>query len=59
MSRDPRFDGKFFVGVLTTGIYCRTVCPAVAPKEQNVRYFDSAVKAAQAGLRPCLSYNFV
>ena len=54
MSRDPRFDGKFFVGVLTTGIYCRTVCPAVAPKEQNVRYFGSAVKAAQAGLRPCL-----
>ncbi|MEM6251025.1 Ada metal-binding domain-containing protein [Shewanella vaxholmensis] len=54
MSRDPRFDGKFFVGVLTTGIYCRTVCPAVAPKEQNVRYFDSAIKAAQAGLRPCL-----
>ncbi|MCI2965050.1 MULTISPECIES: DNA-3-methyladenine glycosylase 2 family protein [Shewanella] len=54
MSRDPRFDGKFFVGVLTTGIYCRTVCPAVAPKEQNVRYFDSAVKAALAGLRPCL-----
>ncbi|WP_259650356.1 AlkA N-terminal domain-containing protein [Shewanella morhuae] len=54
MSRDVRFDGKFFVGVLTTGIYCRTVCPAVAPKEQNVRYFDSAVKAAQAGLRPCL-----
>lgn len=53
-SRDPRFDGKFFVGVLTTGIYCRTVCPAVAPKEENVRYFDSAIKAAQAGLRPCL-----
>lgn len=54
ISRDPRFDGKFFVGVLTTGIYCRTVCPAVAPKEENVRYFDSAIKAAQAGLRPCL-----
>lgn len=54
MSRDPRFDGKFFVGVLSTGIYCRTVCPAIAPKEVNVRYFDSAVKAAQAGLRPCL-----
>ncbi|ASK69828.1 alcohol dehydrogenase [Shewanella bicestrii] len=54
MSRDPRFDGKFFVGVLSTGIYCRTVCPAVAPKEENVRYFDSAIKAAQAGLRPCL-----
>ena len=54
ISRDPRFDGKFFVGVLSTGIYCRTVCPAVAPKEENVRYFDSAIKAAQAGLRPCL-----
>lgn len=54
ISRDPRFDGKFFVGVLSTGIYCRTVCPAIAPKEKNVRYFDSAVKAAQAGLRPCL-----
>ena len=54
MSRDPRFDGKFFVGVLSTGIYCRTVCPAVAPKEENVRYFDSVIKAALAGLRPCL-----
>ena len=54
ISRDPRFDGKFFVGVLSTGIYCRTVCPAVAPKEENVRYFDSAIKAALAGLRPCL-----
>ncbi|MEL4272239.1 DNA-3-methyladenine glycosylase 2 family protein [Shewanella xiamenensis] len=54
ISRDPRFDGKFFVGVLSTGIYCRTVCPAVAPKEENVRYFDSAIKAAQAGLRSCL-----
>lgn len=54
LSRDPRFDGKFFVGVLTTGIYCRNVCPAVAPKEANVRYFESQIKAVQAGLRPCL-----
>lgn len=54
LSRDPRFDGKFFVGVVTTGIYCRNVCPAVAPKEENVRYFESQVNAAQAGLRPCL-----
>ncbi|MCL1091104.1 helix-turn-helix domain-containing protein [Shewanella profunda] len=54
LSRDPRFDGKFFVGVFSTGIYCRNVCPAVAPKEQNVRYFDSAIKASHAGLRPCL-----
>ncbi|MDO6619518.1 MULTISPECIES: Ada metal-binding domain-containing protein [unclassified Shewanella] len=54
LSRDARFDGHFFTGVLTTGIYCRSICPATAPKEQNVRYFDSAIKAAQAGLRPCL-----
>ncbi|WP_144213889.1 Ada metal-binding domain-containing protein [Shewanella donghaensis] len=54
LSRDARFDGRFFTGVLTTGIYCRSICPATAPKEQNVRYFDSAIKAAQAGLRPCL-----
>lgn len=54
MSRDPRFDGLFFVGVLTTGIYCRPICPAVAPKEQNVQYFASAAAAAHAGLRPCL-----
>ncbi|QSX35990.1 AlkA N-terminal domain-containing protein [Shewanella sedimentimangrovi] len=54
LSRDARFDGLFFVGVLTTGIYCRPVCPAVAPKEENVRYFASAQAAAHAGLRPCL-----
>ncbi|MBE7216318.1 helix-turn-helix domain-containing protein [Shewanella benthica] len=54
LSRDPRFDGKFFIGVLTTGIFCRPICPAIAPKEENVRYFDSAVSASSAGLRPCL-----
>lgn len=54
LARDPRFDGRFFTGVLTTGIYCRSICPAVSPKEENVRYFDSPIKAANAGLRPCL-----
>lgn len=54
LSRDARFDGLFFVGVLSTGIYCRPICPAVAPKEANVQYFSSAAAAAQAGLRPCL-----
>ncbi|NMH66007.1 DNA-3-methyladenine glycosylase 2 family protein [Shewanella salipaludis] len=54
LARDARFDGQFFVGVLSTGIYCRPICPAIAPKEVNVRYFDSALRAAQAGLRPCL-----
>ncbi|MGH9515938.1 MAG: bifunctional transcriptional activator/DNA repair enzyme AdaA [Terriglobales bacterium] len=53
-ARDPRFDGRFFIGVLTTGIYCRPVCPARPPKEENVRYFPTAAAAAEAGLRPCL-----
>src|SRR5260221_1970632 len=54
LTRDPRFDGRFFVGVLTTGIYCRPICPARMPKEENVRYFPTAAAAAEAGLRPCL-----
>src|ERR1700736_2622753 len=54
LARDPRFDGRFFVGVLTTGIYCRPICPARSPKEENVRYFPTAAAAAEAGLRPCL-----
>ncbi|HZQ66926.1 MAG TPA: AlkA N-terminal domain-containing protein [Terriglobales bacterium] len=53
-TRDARFDGRFFIGVMTTRIYCRPVCPARSPKEENVRYFASAAAAAEAGLRPCL-----
>src|SRR5579864_4121893 len=53
-TRDPRFDGRFFIGVLTTRIYCRPICPARSPKEENVRYFATAAAAAEAGLRPCL-----
>jgi len=53
-SRDPRFDGRFYVGVLTTGIYCRPVCPARMPAEDNVRYFPSSASAQDAGFRPCL-----
>src|SRR5437879_4768660 len=52
--RDPRFDGRFFIGVTSTGIYCRPICPAPSPKESNVRYFASAAGAAEAGFRPCL-----
>lgn len=52
-SRDPRFDGKFFVGVKTTGIYCRPICPA-KPKRENVEFFAHAVTAERAGYRPCL-----
>ena len=40
LSRDPRFDGLFFIGVRTTGIYCRPVCPARSPAEKNVSYFE-------------------
>lgn len=53
-SRDPRFDGVFFIGVTSTGIYCRPVCPARPPRPSNTRYYDSAAAAEQAGLRPCL-----
>ena len=54
LARDPRFDGRFFVGVRTTGIYCRPVCPAVAPRRENVEFFPSAAAAGEAGYRPCL-----
>lgn len=52
-ARDPRFDGRFFIGVLTTGIYCRPVCPARMPKAENVRFFQSGASAQSAGFRPC------
>lgn len=54
LSRDARFDGKFFIGVLTSGVYCRSICPAPTAKEKNVRYFPTAAAAAEAGFRPCL-----
>ena len=54
LSRDARFDGRFFVGVRTTGIYCRPVCPANAPKSENVTFYPTAAAAAEAGYRPCL-----
>lgn len=53
-SRDARFDGRFFVGVVTTGIYCRPVCPVPMPKRKNVRFYPSAAAARDAGFRPCL-----
>lgn len=54
ISRDARFDGQFFTAVKTTGIFCRPVCPATSPKEQNVDYYQSAAAAMAAGFRPCL-----
>lgn len=54
LSRDPRFDGKFFVGVTGSGVYCRSTCPAPTAHEKNCRYFPTAAAAAEAGFRPCL-----
>jgi len=53
-ARDARFDGLVFVGVTSTGIYCRPICPARTPKFENCRYFASAAAAQEAGFRPCL-----
>ncbi len=53
LARDYRFDGKFYVAVKTTGIYCRPICPA-KPKRENVEFFDNALAAEKAGYRPCL-----
>ncbi len=53
-ARDPRFDGVFYVGVTSTGIYCRPICPARTPKAANCRFFPSAEAAEKDGFRPCL-----
>jgi AraC family transcriptional regulator of adaptative response / DNA-3-methyladenine glycosylase II len=53
VTRDPKYDGRFFTGVRTTRIYCRPVCPA-QPRSANVCYFSSAAAAELAGFRPCL-----
>ena len=53
-ARDARFDGVFFTGVKTTGIFCRPVCPARTPRTDSCVFFDTAAAAVQAGFRPCL-----
>src|SRR5450755_3728962 len=53
-SRDARFDGLMFVGVSSTGIYCRPICPARTAKFENCNFFGSAAAAQDAGFRPCL-----
>ena len=52
--RDARFDGRFFTGVKTTGIYCRPICPARTPRSENVTFYPTAAAAQEAGFRPCL-----
>lgn len=53
-ARDARFDGRFFIGVTSTGIYCRPVCKVRLPRRENCRFFDHAAQAESAGFRPCL-----
>ena len=52
VARDPAADGAFFIAVVTTGIYCRPVCPA-RPLRRNVRFHATAIEAQNAGFRPC------
>jgi AraC family transcriptional regulator, regulatory protein of adaptative response / DNA-3-methyladenine glycosylase II len=54
LARDPRFDGVLYVGVKTTGVYCRPVCPARTPRRDRCRFFANAAAAENAGFRPCL-----
>ncbi|WP_027782223.1 MULTISPECIES: DNA-3-methyladenine glycosylase 2 family protein [Burkholderia] len=54
LSRNRRFDGWFFVGVATTGVYCRPVCPVKPPKARNCSYYPTAAAAEKAGFRPCM-----
>jgi len=54
LTRDPSYDGLFFTGVRTTGVYCRPVCPVRKPLSRNVCFFPSAAAAELAGFRPCL-----
>src|SRR5690242_18892357 len=54
MAKDHRFDGKFFVGVKSTKIYCRPICPAKKPKRENVEFFLAPMFAELAGYRACL-----
>jgi AraC family transcriptional regulator, regulatory protein of adaptative response / DNA-3-methyladenine glycosylase II len=53
-SRDARFDGRFFIAVRSTRIYCRPICPSRFSHDSNVRYYATAAQAAEAGYRPCL-----
>ena len=53
-ARDARFDGRFYTAVLSTGIYCRPICPARTPRPEHCAYYPSAAAAQAAGFRPCL-----
>lgn len=54
LRRDPAYDGRFFIAVRTTGIYCRPVCRVKQPLRKNITFYPSAAAAEQGGYRPCL-----
>src|SRR5437762_4353183 len=54
LERDPAFEGIFYVGVKTTGIFCRPTCRVRTPKQKNVEFFASVNEALHAGFRPCM-----
>jgi AraC family transcriptional regulator of adaptative response / DNA-3-methyladenine glycosylase II len=54
VTRDPRFDGKLFIAVTSTGIYCRPICPSRTSKSCNVRFYETAAQCVEAGFRACL-----
>lgn len=56
-SKDARFDGHFFVGVVSAGVYCRPICRAKLPRPGNCTYYATAAGAEQAGFRPCLGWR--
>lgn len=53
LDRDPGFDGRAYVGVASTGVFCRLTCPARKPKFENCRFFDTVAACLEAGFRPC------
>src|SRR4051794_37999377 len=54
LERDRSFDGRFFFGVVTTGVFCKPSCPSRRPLRRNVRFFEAPAEAEKAGLRACL-----
>src|SRR5262245_6559976 len=54
LARDARFDGRFFIAITSTGIYCRPICPSRTANREHVCYFTTATAAETEGFRPCL-----
>lgn len=53
LARDATYDGRVYVGVTTTGVFCRLTCPARKPRSENCRFFETVADCVEAGFRPC------